>query len=312
MEVWKLSKKDESLWESQKIDDMDITEIKSNPRAMMRQFSPNFKDDAELRAMCYAMEEQKERRTELAKDILFYCMIDEVSEKVLDYLAPEFRVAFYSKAFPIEKKRELIKNAFVFWSKIGTPQAVKESLEILLENLRVYEWFDYAGLVGNKGQAQKAATWNDVKTMTWSSIRLGKVTWDGLSQVIRGRPYHYKLKTSTVGIDEEMLVWINRILWTVKRASAVLESIIIELTTEGAIYFGSLLHEKTSKTAWIDEHPTRFDHTNNLHFGSFLHEEQVETIWADGHARQFNHIANLYVGSFIHQKDVEILYSRGG
>lgn len=311
MEVWKLNK-DESLWESQNVDTMDIIEIKSNPRAMMRQFPPNFKDDAELRAMCHAMEVQKERRTELAKDIMFYCMIDEVSEKVLDYLAPEFRVAFYSKAFPIEKKRELIKKAFIFWSKIGTPRVVKESLEILLEKLEVYEWFDYAGLVGNKGQEKNVAIWNDKKEMTWSSFRLKKITWDEFSKTIRGKAYHYKLKTSTVGIDEEMLVWIQRILWTVKRASAVLESIIIELTTEGAIYFGSFLHEKTYKTAWVDEHPTRFNHLNNLYIGSFLHERQIETIWIDEYPRKFTHINDICYGITNHEISREYLYSQGG
>lgn len=91
--------------------------------------------------------ELKEVKTE-ARKIPIFSRLDEIDDEEADQLAWGFNVSFYDVSLPIEQKRELVKNAYRFHRKKGTPAAVEELITILFGYGKVEEWFEYGGQPG--------------------------------------------------------------------------------------------------------------------------------------------------------------------
>jgi len=77
-----------------------------------------------------------------------YSRLDDLTDEEADELAWQFHVDFYDPALPIEQKRQLVKNAFKFHRRKGTPAAIEELIGILFGEGRVEEWFEYGGQPG--------------------------------------------------------------------------------------------------------------------------------------------------------------------
>lgn len=75
----------------------------------------------------------------------FTVNIDNVSEKIIDYLACEYRTPYYDEALDLKTKRELVKSTMLTYQKIGTTNIIKEYLNTLNEETDVAEWYDYNG-----------------------------------------------------------------------------------------------------------------------------------------------------------------------
>lgn len=75
----------------------------------------------------------------------FTVNIDNVSEKIIDYLACEYRTPYYDEALDLKTKRELVKSTMITYQKIGTTNIIKEYLNTLNEETDVAEWYDYDG-----------------------------------------------------------------------------------------------------------------------------------------------------------------------
>lgn len=75
----------------------------------------------------------------------FTVNIDNVSEKIIDYLACEYRTPYYDEALDLKTKRELVKSTMLTYQKIGTTNIIKEYLNTLNEETDVAEWYDYDG-----------------------------------------------------------------------------------------------------------------------------------------------------------------------
>jgi phage tail P2-like protein len=74
-----------------------------------------------------------------------YERIDELSERVLDVLAYDFNVDMYDYTYPIETKRNIIKNSFKSSRIKGTRYATEQALKAIWENSEIEEWFEYDG-----------------------------------------------------------------------------------------------------------------------------------------------------------------------
>lgn len=83
-----------------------------------------------------------------ARKIPIFSRLDEIDDEEADQLAWGFNVSFYDVSLPIEQKRELVKNAYRFHRKKGTPAAVEELITILFGYGKVEEWFEYGGQPG--------------------------------------------------------------------------------------------------------------------------------------------------------------------
>lgn len=75
----------------------------------------------------------------------FTVNIDNVSEKIIDYLACEYRTPYYDEALDLKTKRNLVKSTILTYQKIGTTNIIKEYLNTLNEEADVVEWYDYDG-----------------------------------------------------------------------------------------------------------------------------------------------------------------------
>lgn len=108
----------------------------------------SLKQNPEVQALAYAVQAEKQRIMLLTQGTKIEAAIDDLSEEALDALAVELRTQYYSLDIPIEKKRELIRNTFLWYKKAGTLSAVEELALAAYGECTVQEWFDYNGEPG--------------------------------------------------------------------------------------------------------------------------------------------------------------------
>lgn len=102
----------------------------------------------EIQSLSFAILQEKQRILRLADSTRTAAAIDELPEEVLDALAVELRTQYYGVDLPIETKRSLIKNTFLWYQKAGTVAAVKELATVAYGDCNVQEWFQYGGKPG--------------------------------------------------------------------------------------------------------------------------------------------------------------------
>jgi phage tail P2-like protein len=160
----------------------------------------NLKYNPEIRALSYAILQEKRRAMDHADQTRTMAMIDTLPEPVLDILAVEIRTPAYSADLPIHTKRTLIKGTLTFYKKLGTPAAVNWVIQAVFGNGHIQEWFDYDGepshfrvFIANDwtfssldrleefmrlvGQAKRLSSWLDSITVTTetepATLRMG-------------------------------------------------------------------------------------------------------------------------------------------
>ena len=103
------------------------------------------KQDPTTIAMCKILTPIFRELSKESKLAFIYGRVDELDDKILDELAWQFHVDFYSVDFPIHVKRNLIKNAKKIHKLKGTPAAVENLLSSICGNATLKEWFEYDG-----------------------------------------------------------------------------------------------------------------------------------------------------------------------
>lgn len=72
--------------------------------------------------------------------------VDDVLPQYLPYLAAWFRVEYWDSTWTIEQQREKVKGALAAFRKLGTPDAVEQTIDFLSSvygyPLTLIEWFD--------------------------------------------------------------------------------------------------------------------------------------------------------------------------
>lgn len=74
-----------------------------------------------------------------------YGRIDELPESLLDILAKDFKVDWWTQEMSLEDKRNTLKSSWFVHRKKGTKGAVKTALSSVYEDSDVTEWFEYNG-----------------------------------------------------------------------------------------------------------------------------------------------------------------------
>ena len=77
--------------------------------------------------------------------VAFYWRLDELEDEILDEIAWELDVDFYSNSLPKKSKVELIRKSNFIKQMKGTVGAVETFLASLFGRSKVNEWFDYNG-----------------------------------------------------------------------------------------------------------------------------------------------------------------------
>lgn len=84
-----------------------------------------------------------------ADKLRIYTHLDDVSEEVLDVLAVQFKVDWYSQSWPLETKRRVIKTALEVRRYYGTDWATETALRSIYPGSKIIEWYDYGGTPGH-------------------------------------------------------------------------------------------------------------------------------------------------------------------
>ena len=110
-----------------------------------RSLPPTLKDDPEINALGRAIAEQLQITARQIRRNIIYARIDELDEQTLDILAYDLHVDWYDHSYPIEVKRQTIKDSVKIHRRLGTKYAVETALGAVFPGTRVEEWFEYDG-----------------------------------------------------------------------------------------------------------------------------------------------------------------------
>ncbi|GHV18206.1 hypothetical protein FACS18949_13500 [Clostridia bacterium] len=110
---------------------------------------PPLRKDTKMLAFAQVMANRFRENAELAKLANIYARIDELPEKLLDILAYDLHVDWYDYSYPVEAKRQVIKDSIKVHKRLGTVYALKTALGSLYPQSDIEEWFDYGGQPGH-------------------------------------------------------------------------------------------------------------------------------------------------------------------
>lgn len=110
-----------------------------------RSLPQTLKDDPEINALGRAIAEQLQITARQIRQNIIYARIDELDEQTLDILAYDLHVDWYDHSYPIEVKRQTIKDSVKIHRRLGTKYAVETALGAVFPGTRVEEWFEYDG-----------------------------------------------------------------------------------------------------------------------------------------------------------------------
>ena len=143
------------------------------------------------------------------EDVLIYSRIDQLPEELVDILAYDMHVDWYSYEDPLAVKRQTLKDSVKVHKHMGTKYAVETAIQAFFPGGTVQEWFDYEGEPHH--------------------FRI-TIPLPG-------------------GITPEVLDDLKRRIWHVKRLSSWLDTIITEPQMEKTVYVGpGACHYETART----------------------------------------------------------------
>lgn len=110
-----------------------------------RSLPPPLKNDAEMYALGRVIAEQLHLTAQQIRLNIIYARIDELDEQTLDILAYDLHVDWYDYSYPIEVKRQTIKDSVKVHRRMGTKYAVETAIGAVLPGTKIKEWFEYGG-----------------------------------------------------------------------------------------------------------------------------------------------------------------------
>ena len=146
----------------------------------------------------------------IMNSVLIYSRFDELPEELVDILAYDLHVDWYDYNYPLEAKRDLVKNSVKVHKKMGTKYAIETALGSLFPESEVEEWFQYEGEPGHfhiildvtnqKITADYAAIIRAVKMYKRLSAHMDELTYQGqVHGVIYTHGEYFRYKTPLTG-----------------------------------------------------------------------------------------------------------------
>lgn len=108
----------------------------------------SIKSDPDIIAAAKSLDDVLLETTQAISKLSWWDRLDTLTDPEADEMAWQLHVDFYDPTFPIEQKRELVKNAIRFHRQKGTPAAVEELIRIIFGEGKVEEWWEYGGEPG--------------------------------------------------------------------------------------------------------------------------------------------------------------------
>lgn len=101
----------------------------------------SLKSDPKTQALGYALKEANQRLLDYCANISVFAVIDELPDEIVDLLAIELRTQYYDETLPLQTKRNLVKNTFLWYQNAGTTKTLKELIRTVFGEGEIIEWW---------------------------------------------------------------------------------------------------------------------------------------------------------------------------
>ena len=102
--------------------------------------------DPKLRASAEALDAQLKSVTAATREVLHLPRLDELSGKIIDFLAEQFHIDFFEPLYLNETEKKNLIRSSIAWHRIkGTPAAVEQIAHDAFADSEILEWFEYGG-----------------------------------------------------------------------------------------------------------------------------------------------------------------------
>lgn len=124
--------------------------------------------DPKMIALARALTEQLLAVSGNMDNVLIYSRFEELSEDLVDILAYDMHVDWYDYGYPLNVKRDMVKNSVKVHKRMGTKYAVETAVKAIYPESRIEEWFNYGGepfhfkVVLNAGDKNLKIDLNDI------------------------------------------------------------------------------------------------------------------------------------------------------
>ncbi len=88
------------------------------------------------------VDEKMAELNQMSELVSIYPRIDELSSNLIDALAIQFHVDYYSTTLPLDARRALVKNSLRWHLRKGTRAAVEEAVQSLYGDAEIVEWYE--------------------------------------------------------------------------------------------------------------------------------------------------------------------------
>ena len=148
--------------------------------------SSAFAGNVQVQCISYALRSEIRRILDCTQNTLVMADVDNLPDKILDYLAIELRSPYYDESFETTRKRNIIKNTLRWYMNAGTPSAMNELIYTTFGDGNVVEWPIYSGSPGHfkvevRDQMTPEKMANFVKTI--DRVKPAKATLDSVDVV---------------------------------------------------------------------------------------------------------------------------------
>lgn len=101
--------------------------------------------DPKMTALARTLTEQLLTVSGSMDNVLIYSRFEELPEDLVDILAYDMHVDWYDYSYPLQVKRDMVKNSVKVHKKMGTKYAMETALGSIWPKSEVEEWFNYGG-----------------------------------------------------------------------------------------------------------------------------------------------------------------------
>lgn len=115
------------------------------PANLLRALPDVLRNDDKMLALATSIASELSVLSEDTALAAIYANIDTLPESVLDMLATDFKVDWWSADYSLDEKRRTLKASWFVHRRLGTKRAVERALSAIYADSEVVEWFDYGG-----------------------------------------------------------------------------------------------------------------------------------------------------------------------
>lgn len=165
---------------------------------MMSSLPKALKDDESTGAMAEAAAAVLAKRLEEIDRLRIIPNVDALDERVLDMLAVDFKVDWWSAEYPLAVKRAMLKDSWNVHRRLGTRYALEQAISDIYPQTVVQEWWEYGGepycfriMIGNFDEAADPEKLLKIRRAV-SQVKRLSAHLDGIdisSAVLQGQTY---------------------------------------------------------------------------------------------------------------------------